>query len=324
VKTLADLPFYSAERFPDRAVLRQCQGDTSVDMSGRTLLGRVRDLSLGFGELGLVAGDRVAVIADSRTEWCVTDLAVLTAGGVTVPIYPTLTSAHVRDLLNDCGARVVVASDRAQVEKVSAIRAQLPTLATIVVMDTDGRSWPEDLMTLADLAARGRQRLSSTATAERAFEQRVTAMDPGALATIIYTSGTGGEPKGVMLSHHNLLSNVRAAISVLGVTADDVALSFLPLSHAFERMVVYTYLYAGATVAFAESSATLARDMVKVRPTLMTAVPRVFEKLYAQIHETVADTPAIRRAIFRWAIAVGLRRSGIVRWRPLNGSSGSP
>jgi long-chain acyl-CoA synthetase len=312
VKTLADLPFHSAEKSPDRPVLRLCQGDAFADVSGRTLLSRVRDLSVGFGELGLAAGDRVAVIAESRPEWCVTDLAVLTAGGVTVPVYPTLTSAQVRDLLHDCGARVAVASDRAQVEKVSAIRAQLPVLTRIVVMNADGRPWPEHAMTLADVASRGHQRLISSPAAGRAFAERVAAIDPDALATIIYTSGTGGEPKGVMLSHDNLLCNVRAAIRVLGVTADDVALSFLPLSHAFERMVVYTYLYAGATVAFAESPATLARDMVKVRPTLMTAVPRVFEKLYAHIHETVADAPAIRRAIFRWAIAVGLRRSDIV------------
>lgn len=116
-----------------------------------------------------------------------------------------------------------------------------------------------------------------------------------------------------MLTHDNLLSNVEAAVGVLRVTDEDVALSFLPLSHSFERMVIYTYLYAGATVVFAESPATLARDMVKVRPTLMTAVPRVFEKLYAHLQETVAHASAIRQAIFRWAVAVALRRSAMVR-----------
>ena len=145
------------------------------------------------------------------------------------------------------------------------------------------------------------------------FEERAAAIQRDALATIIYTSGTTGEPKGVMLTHGNLLSNVEAAIEVFGLTSDDVALSFLPLSHAFERMVLYMYLYAGASVAFAESPDTLARDMVAVRPTLMTAVPRVFERLHARIQETLTHASAIRRPIFQWAVGVGLRRSAAVR-----------
>ena len=313
VKTLADLPFSIAERFPERAILRHSVGDAFIDTSGHDFLEHVRDLSLGLGELGLAAGDRVAVIAESRPEWCVTDLAVLTAGGVTVPVYPTLTSGQVRYILNDCAAKVAVVSNRAQVEKIAAIRAQLPGFATVVVMDADGQAWPEGVMTLAEVAARGHRRLMTGAAEGRLFKERAAVIARDALATIIYTSGTTGEPKGVMLTHDNLLSNVEAAVGVLGVTDEDVALSFLPLSHAFERMVVYTYLSAGATVVFAESPETLARDMVKVRPTLMTAVPRVFEKLDARIHETVARASAIRQAIFRWAVGVGRRRSAAVR-----------
>ena len=180
-------------------------------------------------------------------------------------------------------------------------------------MDADGQPWPDGVLMLADVVTRGHQRLITGTAEARLFKERVTASARDAVATIIYTSGTTGEPKGVMLTHDNLLSNVEAAVQVLGVTDQDVALSFLPLSHAFERMVLYTYLYAGATVAFAESPETLARDMVKVRPTLMTAVPRVFEKLYSRIHETIAHTSAIRRAIFHGAIGVGRQRSTSVR-----------
>jgi long-chain acyl-CoA synthetase len=313
VKTLADLPFHIAGRFPRRAILRHSLGDAFIDTSGHDFLEHVRDLSLGLGELGVAAGDRVAVIAESRPQWCVTDLAVLTAGGVTVPVYPTLTSGQVRYILNDCAARVAVVSNRAQVEKIAGIRAQLSGLATVVVMDADGQPWPEGVLTFADVATRGHQRLITGTAEARLFKERAAVIARDALATIIYTSGTTGEPKGVMLTHDNLLSNVEAAVGVLGVTDEDVALSFLPLSHAFERMVVYTYLSAGATVVFAESPETLARDMVKVRPTLMTAVPRVFEKLDARIHETVARASAIRQAIFRWAVGVGRRRSTAVR-----------
>jgi long-chain acyl-CoA synthetase len=167
--------------------------------------------------------------------------------------------------------------------------------------------------TLADVAACGRNYFALNGSAAHVFEQRAGGITRGALATIIYTSGTTGEPKGVMLTHGNLLSNVEAAVEVFGVTSDDVALSFLPLSHAFERMVLYMYLCAGASVAFAESAETLARDLVTVRPTLMTAVPRVFEKMHARIQETVARSSAIRRAVVRWAVGVGLRRSAAVR-----------
>lgn len=313
VKTLADLPFSIAERFPERAILRHSVGDAFLNISGHDFLEHIRDLSLGLGALGVAAGDRVAVIAESRPEWCVTDLAVLMAGGVTVPVYSTLTPEQVRHILDDSAAKVAVVSDRAQVEKIATVRAQLSDLSTVVVMDGDGEAWPEGVMMLSDVAGRGHTRLMTGAAEGRLFRERTAAIARDALATIIYTSGTTGDPKGVMLTHENVLSNVEAAVGVLGVTDADVALSFLPLSHAFERMVLYLYLHAGATVVFAESPETLARDMVKVRPTLMTAVPRVFEKLYGRIHETVAHASAIRQAIFRWAVSVSLRRSARVR-----------
>jgi long-chain acyl-CoA synthetase len=313
IKTLADLPFHIAERFPRRALLRHCRGNGVIEISGGEFVEQIRDVSVGLRELGLAAGDRIAVIAESRPEWCVTDLAVLVAGGVTVPVYPTLTAGQVRYILNDCGAALAVVSNRTQVDKIAAVRAQLARVPTVVVMDVDGRQWPEGVATWPDVAARGRERLVSDADARRSFEERPAAIARDALATIVYTSGTTGEPKGVMLTHGNILSNVEAAVELLRVTEHDVALSFLPLSHAFERIVIYTYLYAGAYTAFAESPETLARDLVTVRPTLMTAVPRVFEKLHDRIQDAAARGSAIRRSLFRWAIGVGLRRSAAVR-----------
>jgi long-subunit acyl-CoA synthetase (AMP-forming) len=202
---------------------------------------------------------------------------------------------QVLHLLNDCGAKRAVVSSRAEVEKLEAVRAQAAQLSTTIVMNEDGQPWPEWVVPVAEVATRGHQRLVGDAGEARRFQERAARIRPDAVATIIYTSGTEGDPKGVMLTHRNLLSNVEAAITVLGVRSDDVALSFLPLSHAFERMALYTYLCAGATVVCAESPATLARDMVTVRPTLMTGVPRVFEKLYARVHETVARTSRLRQ-----------------------------
>jgi long-chain acyl-CoA synthetase len=311
--TLADLAFQAALRYPNRTVLRRAQNGTFVDTSGRELLEQVRDLSLGLMELGLSEGDRIALVAENRPEWCVTDLAAQTAGAITVPIYPTLTSAQVLHLLNDCGAKLAVVSSRTDVDKLEAVRAQAAQLSTTIVIHEDGQPWPEWVLPLAVVATRGHQRLVGDEDEARRFQERAARIRPDAVATIIYTSGTEGDPKGVMLTHRNLLSNVEAAITALGVRSDDVALSFLPLSHAFERMVLYTYLCAGATIVCAESPATLARDMVAVRPTLMTGVPRVFEKLYARIHETIAHTSRLRQGVFRWAVAAGLRRSAMVR-----------
>ena len=311
--TLADLAFQVARRYPTRTVLRRIQAGILIDMSGRELLDQVRDLSLGLMDLGLSEGDRVALIAENRPEWCVTDLAVQTAGAITVPIYQTLTSGQALYLLNDCGAKLAVVSNRAEVEKIDAIRAQAPALVATIVMDADGLPWPERVVTLAQVAARGHQRLLTDADEACRFEIRATGIRRDAVATIIYTSGTSGDPKGVMLTHHNLLSNVEAAVTALRVTSDDIALSFLPFSHAFERVALYTYLYGGATVVCAESPATLGRDMVTVRPTLMTAVPRVFEKLYERVHEKVAQSSRVRQFLFRWAVAVGRRRAATVR-----------
>jgi long-chain acyl-CoA synthetase len=313
INTLVDLPFHLAERLPGRAVLRRCCGDAVSEISGSELLEQVRHLSVALRELGLASGDRVAVVAESRPEWCVTDLAVLGAGGVTVPIYPTLTSEQACYIANDCGATLAVVSNRAQVEKLAPVRTRLAGVSPVVVMDVDGQPWPEDVVPLVELAARSQRRLVADVTARADFAERSAAITRDALATIIYTSGTTGEPKGVMLTHGNILSNVEAAHELLGVTQDDVALSFLPLSHAFERIVLYTYLYAGASVAFAESPETLARDLVAVRPTLMTAVPRVFERLHDRIQETAVQAPRPRRALFDWAVGVGLRRSALVR-----------
>ena len=160
VKTLADLPFQIAERFPNRTVLRHCRTAGVIDTSGGELFDQIRDLSLGLSELGLDVGDRVAVIAESRPEWCVTDLAVVAAGGVTVPVYPTLTAPQVQRILRDCSAKIAVVSNRTQVDKIAAMLGQLPGLRTTAVMDTDGRSWPEGVTTVADVAASGRKNVT--------------------------------------------------------------------------------------------------------------------------------------------------------------------
>jgi long-chain acyl-CoA synthetase len=231
---------------------------------------------------------------------------------VVVPIYPTLTAHQAEYILNDAGARVAFASDRAQMEKIQQVRHRVPTLRAVVLMAGDASGAGGSVLGLEDVARRGRPGPDDGAGAERRHQARVAGVQPGALATIIYTSGTTGEPKGAMLTHANIVSNVVASLEALDVRPDDTALSFLPLSHVFERMVVYLYLVAGATVYFAESIETVARDLKLVRPTVMTGVPRLFEKMHARVREEGARGSALRRALFTWAVSAGERRSRAV------------
>ena len=331
IKTLADLPFHVSGRYPKSVLIRRCRAEAEdvTELSSREFFEQVRDLSLGLGALGVEAGDRVAILSESRPEWLIADYAALTRGAVTVPIYPTLPEAQVRYILADSGACAVVASDESQAAKVRAVWPELPELAVLIVVDRAPDAAPSaeveasdsapaagptagapaaarrEELSLADAAARGHRRLMDEEGLGRMYKEAAAAIPADRLATIIYTSGTTGEPKGVMLSHGNIVSNILASDSVISVTDDDDALSFLPLSHAFERMVCCLYLYKGVTISFAESLDTIARDLQGVRPTTLTGVPRVYEKLHARIHDAVAQAPAVRRALFHWALGVG-------------------
>lgn len=304
IRTLAELPFHVSGRYPKPVLIRRCGADGMVDRSSRELFDEVRDLSLGLEGLGVGPGDRVAILSDSRPEWTITDLAVLTAGAVTVPVYSTLPANQVGYILAHAGARLVVVADETQAAKVRAEQHRLPQLETVVVIDREvGAEGDETLW--ADVVEAGHRRLMTEDGLGRRYKERAQAIEPDALATIIYTSGTTGDPKGVMLSHRNFVVNVLDVDAMVKIRDDDTALSFLPLSHAFERMIIYLYLYKGATIAFGEAFATIGRDMGLVRPTVMTGVPRVYEKLRARIVDAVAAAPRVRQGLFAWAVGVG-------------------
>jgi long-chain acyl-CoA synthetase len=308
LKTIAELPFHMMGRLPKPLTLGRCRGDAVDGLSGKEVFERVRDLSLGFGALGMSSGDRVAILAESRPEWVMCDLAVLAAGGVTVPIYPTLPASQVRYILHDSGARLAVVSTADQLGKLQDVRHLLPALEAVVVMDA-AAAHSASVLALHDVELRGHSRMTGEWGAGREFREAARRISPGDLATIIYTSGTTGEPKGVMLTHGSLAANLEAGSQVLALSQDDVALSFLPLSHAFERMVSYIYLFTGVTLVFAESMDTIARDIAAVRPTVLTGVPRVYEKLQARIVAAGEASPGAKGMIFRWAVRAGLTRA---------------
>ena len=308
ISTLADLAFHVAGRYPQARIVRRCTPDGIDTYTGTDLFDRIRTLSLGLSALGVKAGDRVALMSDSRPEWVIADLAILTAGAVTVPIYPTLPAAAAGYILADSGAEVVIAADEAQAAKVREVRAELPQLQALVVIDAGDGEEREGETTLAAVQASGHARLMAEDGLARRYKEQAAAIDAEELATIIYTSGTTGDAKGVMLTHAAIVANLFDIDAAVPFDDTDEALSFLPLSHAFERTTVYMYLFKGVSITFAESLDTVPRDMARVRPTVMTAVPRVYEKLHARVHETVAQAPAVRQRLFRWAVGSGRAR----------------
>ncbi len=304
-RTLADLPFFVMGRYPRDLFVGRCREGGVDGLSTHAFFERIRDVALGLERIGVSRGDRVAILSDSRPDWVIADLAILTLGAVTVPIYPTLTAAQAHYILVDAGARVAFTADRLQADKVADVRGAVPGFETTVLFSGDPAGLGGFALTLDELAERGHDRLRQGWGVAREYHDQARRVEPDDLATLIYTSGTTGDPKGVMLTHANIVSNVKACCEVLDLGPDDVALSFLPLSHSFERTVSYIYLASGTTLVFAESVDTVARDLGLVRPTMMTGVPRAFEKMHARIVEAGTKGPALRRALFRWAVAVG-------------------
>lgn len=263
----------------------------------------VESLALGLASLGVKRGDRVALLSENRYEWAVTDLATLGQGAVTVTIYPTLTAPQVRYILENSEANVCVLSSAAQLEKILGVADSLPQLTTLVVMDPPPTARDARVRAWSAVLADGERRRAAEPDAFRALSDATL---PGDLATIIYTSGTTGDPKGAMLTHDNIASNVEACLKVVDLRATDTCLSFLPLCHIFERMAgLYAMLGAGATIAYARSVETVAADAQEVRPTVLTGVPRFYEKVYARVMENAAAQPPLRRAIFGWGLGVG-------------------
>jgi long-chain acyl-CoA synthetase len=325
ITTLAELPEDLARRFPRPAFIRRCRAEGFLEWSTEGFVDEIRNLTCGLETLGLQPGDRVALMAESRPEWIMTDLAILRSAAVTVPIYPTLAPAQAAYILNDSGARFAFVSDRVQVAKLQEVRHLVPQLGLIIVIDPDAMPAPPagasvaaapvsreplggSLLALKDLIQRGRDLRARDGSALTRQQARADSVVPSDLATLIYTSGTSGEPKGVMLTHHNIVSNLRGCHFAHVKTPQDIALSFLPLSHAFERTVMYSFLQDGLSIVFAETIDTLPRDMAAVKPTVMTAVPRVFEKIHARIMERVANDSPLKQKIFRWALNLGLAR----------------
>ncbi len=264
--------------------------------STQRLFSATAALADALAGMGVGHGDRVVLISNNRPEWHVVDLAVLDLGAVNVPFYPNLTPDQVAYQVADSGARVAVAEDPEQMEKILEKRHQLPELEHLVQMDGPA---PQGVLLLEDLIRTG-----DGAEAGERFWERAKAVNPDDMASIVYTSGTTGRPKGVMLTHRNFTSNVEAFFPRLPVTEDDLALEFLPLCHVFERTGGYTYMYAGCRRAYC-ATAVVAEVIADIAPTIFASVPRLFEKIHATIMSKVEAAPPTRRKLFQWSVETG-------------------
>ncbi|MCG3190955.1 MAG: Long-chain-fatty-acid--CoA ligase FadD15 [Thermoanaerobaculia bacterium] len=268
-------------------------------ISSNEFIERVKWVSCALEGLGVGQGDRVALLSENRTEWATVDFACQCYGAVMVPIFPTMVSAQAEYLLQDSGTVVAFASTDEQAKKVLDAKGNCPKLKHVVVFND---LHEPGLISYESLLAEGKKIHESNPSA---FDQRADSRTPDDLATLIYTSGTTGEPKGAMLTQNNFVSNVLAGCQVLPFDSSNVALSFLPLSHVFERLIEYCYYHRGATIAFAESIDALKDNLLEVNPTLFGAVPRVYEKVYGRIHDKVAKGTPLQKKIFESAIETG-------------------
>jgi len=263
----------------------------------------VRAISMGLRSIGLRPGDKFIIFSENRPEWVMTDFAGLCQGAVPVPIYTSLLPDQVRYIISDSDARFVFCSGTDLLAKIQAIRSDLPQIERIIAFDPVDNP---DVMPLDRLKRLGRE---LDARDPEAFEKTALSVRPDDLASIVYTSGTTGVPKGVMLTHANFVSNTKALDASIEFTDRDVILSFLPLSHVLERMTTFSFLYKGSTIAYAESIETVADNLVEVRPTIMISVPRLFDKFYARVMDNVLSQSALKRKIFFWALNTGKKYS---------------
>ena len=301
--TLNQLFFDAVSKYNRPDALQYKKDGVYKPISHATVADRVRHAARGLASLGIRRGDRVAILSENRPEWAIADFACLTAGLTDVPIYPTLPPDQIAFILKDSGAVAVFVSNTVQAEKIREIRTQLPALKTVIGFDEIPGLTNISITQLEQMGVPGENKESIAVYREDALRVK-----PDDLATVIYTSGTTGEPKGVMLTHDNIFSNVEASRTKIPFAGDDVGLSFLPLSHIFERMAGHYLMFAtGTSIAYAESIDTVPSNLQEVRPTLVLSVPRLYEKMYARILETALTGGFLKKRIFFWARGVAER-----------------
>jgi long-chain acyl-CoA synthetase len=303
VKRLFDFPYYQLENYPQEAALVSKVNGTWIKTSTKQYIDQANAISRGLIKLGIEANDKIAIISmTNRTEWNICDIGILQTGAQDVPIYPTISEQDYEYVLNHSESKYVFVSCVEVLEKINKIKANVPSLKGVYSFeDINGcDSWKE-LIRLGN----DNQEL------QEEVQKRMDAVNEDDLATLIYTSGTTGRPKGVMLTHKNIACNAKHSKGRLPIEmGKSKALSFLPVCHIYERMLLYMYQYCGVSIHFAESLETISDNLKEIHPEVMTAVPRLLEKVYDKIIAKGADLTGVKKKLFFWAVELGLE------WQP--------
>lgn len=294
---LTDILAYQNKNFPKQDALARKENGEWRKYSTQEIVDASNQVSRAMVAFGIKPDDKVALISHSnRPEWNFCDFGMLQVGAVNVPVYPTISENDYEFIFNDASVKLVFVSDESLLQKIQNIKSKVPSLQAIYSFEpTTGTHWSEFL------------KLGDDKNLQTQVDALNAAVKPEQLATIIYTSGTTGTPKGVMLSHNNIVSNVKAALKMLPVTNEKTVLSFLPLCHIFERMVIYTYFAAGCSVYYAESMESIGENLKEVRPHFFTSVPRLLEKVYDKIVNKGLELTGVKRKLFFWALDLGLQ-----------------
>lgn len=303
VKRLFDFPYYQLENYPQEGALVSKVNGTWVKTSTQQYIDQANAISRGLIKLGVQANDKVAIISmTNRTQWNICDIGILQTGAQDVPIYPTISEQDYEYVLNHSESKYVFVSCKEVLDKINKIKANVPSLLGVYSFeDIDGCDSWQEVITLGN----------DNQDLQQEVQKRMDAVQEDDLATLIYTSGTTGRPKGVMLSHKNIACNAKHSKGRLPIEmGKSKALSFLPVCHIYERMLLYMYQYCGVSIHFAESLETISDNLKEIHPEVMTAVPRLLEKVYDKIIAKGADLTGVKKKLFFWAVDLGLQ------WQP--------
>lgn len=302
--TLPQVFMDTCERFSQRTGIRHKVNGQWQDLSFKNIQETVMRCAAAILSLGCESGDHIAILSSNRPEWFFTDLASLSLGAATVPIYPTLKQDQVKYIVEQSESRYIFVEDREQLGKIRHVLAEVPRLEALIVFDPIGVELDEKVLSFREFMKRGTDRLE---TSRDNIMQRIASGTSDDLASLVYTSGTTGYPKGVMLSHHNFLANIADLKQCIDISESDSVLGILPLSHVLERCATYytAFVTSGCMYVFIESMETVARDMLEIQPTVIVAVPRLFEKIYLRVIEMIQSGSGFKKGVFKWATQVG-------------------
>ncbi|MCU0645806.1 MAG: AMP-binding protein, partial [bacterium] len=301
-QSLTHMLFNSIEKYPDKDALRFRRAGQLRHYTYREFGEMIRSLTHGLAAIGLKAGDKIAILSNNRPEWTITDFAGLSLRCVIVPIYQTLPPNQIAYILKDSETRAIFVEDETQYEKIVQIRKKVPKLKFVVSFQEIAGA-ERQVQSFDELIASGKEHQTSH---PNFFQESIQKIEPKEICSMVYTSGTTGDPKGVMLHHHGFITDIINADAVLNIVADDVFLSFLPLSHLYERLAGHwTPMYKGATIHYSQSIDTVIDDIAEAKPSVIVSVPRLYEKISARVLEQVEHGSAMKQKIFYWALEVG-------------------